>query len=100
MVALWVIEGLPEVGVRIPTLFKVGKEWGTHSYSEARKSKALTTRGLLFFVDVNLFVVVCVVSESSTFNRQCPCIDDRLESRDNDSDVRDFYIQHGFDDKH
>ena len=55
---------------------------------------------LLLLVDVNFFVIVCVVSESSTFSRQCPCIDDRLKSRDNDGGIRDFYIQRGLDDKH
>src|SRR4029077_10575353 len=92
---------------------KVGRGWGSYPpFPKSGKSgaptvrvrrqnsKALTTRRLLLLVDVNLFVVVCVVSEGSTFSRQCPCIDDRLKSRDNDSGVRDFYIQRGFDDKH
>ena len=55
---------------------------------------------LLLLVDVNLFVIVCVLNESSTFSRQCPRIDDGLKSRDNDSGVRDFYIQRGLNDKH
>jgi hypothetical protein len=47
---------------------------------------------LLLLVDVNLFVVVSVVGESSTVSRQCPRIDDRLKARDDDRSVRDLYI--------
>jgi hypothetical protein len=71
---------------------------GPHNWKLGRtKNSRFGLQRLLLVVDENLFVIVCVVSESSTVSRKRPPIDDRLKSGNHDRNVRNFDIQGGFD---
>jgi hypothetical protein len=64
------------------------------------KNSRFALQRLLLVVYENLFVIVCVVGESSTVSRKRPRIDDRLKPGNSDRNVRDLDIKRGFDDQY